>query len=98
MEDPVHHGDETFHVIVLDTEFLLVGPFVDGGVGAVDALIKDHPDIPVERRLVRKVPYRYRDGGIMGLRPFPVPALRFGPVSDLQRFHLVTPEESNGRR
>lgn len=97
MEDELHHGDETFHLILLDDEFLVVGPFVDGGLGAIEALIGACPQIPVERRLVRKVPYRFREPGLLGLRLFPVPGLRFGPASDLERFHLVIPEDVHGR-
>lgn len=97
MEDEIHHGDETFHLLLLDGEFLLVGPFVDGGLGAIEALLEACPQIPVERCLVRKVPYRFREPGLLGLRLFPVPGLRFGPISDLEQFHLVIPEDPHGR-
>lgn len=88
MEDEIHHGDETFHIIEFEEKFLLIGPFVEGGQGAVEALIKDNPGVPVEQRLVRSVPYRYRESAFLGLRLFPVPGLCFGPISDLRRFDL----------
>lgn len=93
MEDEVHHGDESFHLLQLGDEFLLIGPFVDGGTGAIEALIAACPQIPVERRLVRTVPYRFREPGLLGLRLFPVPGLHFGPASAIERFHLAKPEE-----
>ena len=96
MEDELRHGDELFHILLLEQEFLLVGPFVKGGLGAVEALLKDRPRIPVEDRLVRTVPYRYRERGMWGLRAFPIPGLRFGSLPDLERFHLIHPEAVDG--
>ena len=87
----------SFHLLLLGSEFLLVGPFVDGGLGAIEALVEACPRIPVERRLVRTVPYRFREPGLLGLRLFPVPGLRFGLISDLNQFHLLIPEDHHGR-
>ena len=104
MADEVHHGDEGFHILILadtvpdDTvpddsapgdAFLLIGPFVAGGLGAVEALTAAHPEIPVTPARVRTVPYGFRERGCLGLRPFPVPGLRTGSRADLRRFHLT---------
>ena len=87
MEDEIHHGEESFHILVVDERFVLIGPFVAGALGAIEALIRAHPEIPVTRRLVRTVPYHYREAGFLGLRLFPVPGLKDRPISDLARFH-----------
>ena len=108
MEDEVHHGDEGFHILILantapdDTSprdttpgdaFLLIGPFVAGGLGAIEALTAAHPEIPVTPVQVRTVPYGFREPGLLGLRLFPVPGLRTGSRADLKRFHLVPVED-----
>lgn len=96
MEDEIHHGDESFHILFLDHEFLLVGPFVHGGTGAIESLISDYPHIPVKQCFVRKIPYHYRQKGRLGLGLFPIPGLSFGPVDDLQNFNIVLSENSHG--
>lgn len=95
MEDDVHHGPECFHILILDDEFILIGPFVAGALGAINALIHARTTIPVTRHRVRTVPYRFRDPGLLGLRLFPVPGLRAGPRSDLDRFHIVPEEDTD---
>ncbi len=89
MQDEIHHGDESFHILHLGDEFLLVGPFVGGGIGAIDALILNCPCIPVTRCLAGSIPYRFRQKGLLGIRFFPIPGLFFGPISDLKYFHLI---------
>ena len=93
MEDEVHHGDECFHILILDDTFLLIGPFVAGALGAIEALTTANPDIPVTRQRVRTVPFGFREPGFLGLRLFPVPGLRTGSRADLKRFHLVPVED-----
>jgi hypothetical protein len=98
MEDEAHQGDEPFHLLILETEFLLVGPFVPGGLGAVEALMAERPDVPVEHWLVRHVPHRFRERSRLGLRLFPVSGLRFGHLSELAHFRLQPLEESHAPR
>ena len=38
MEDEIHHGEESFHILVVDERFVLIGPFVAGALGAIEAL------------------------------------------------------------
>ena len=76
--------------------FLLIGPFVADGLGAIEALTAAHPEIPVTPVRVRTVPYGFREPGFLGLRLFPVPGLRTGSRADLKRFHLVPVEAPNG--
>ena len=76
-----------------DDAFLLIGPFVAGGLGAIEALTAAHPEIPVTPVRVRTVPYGFREPGLLGLRLFPVPGLRTGSRADLKRFHLVPVED-----
>lgn len=89
MEDEVHHGDEQFHIVLLGDEFALLGPFVQGAQGAIDRLIAEHPDIAIQHRWVGRVPYRYREPGVLGLRLFPVPGLQTGQRGDLARFNMT---------
>ncbi len=89
MADEIHHGEETFHILVLGSEFLLIGPFVEGDLSAIEALISDNPQIPVSSRAVQSIPLRYRKPSLLGLKLFPIAGLGFGPVSDLERFHMI---------
>ena len=111
MADEIHHGDEGFHILILadtvpdgiapndafpDNAFLLIGPFVAGGLGALKALTAAHPEIPVTPVRVRTVPYGFREPGFMGLRLFPVPGLRVGSRAVLKRFRLRTVSPERG--
>lgn len=93
MADEIHHGGEDFHILIFDEMFLLIGPFVAGALGAIEALTHAHPDIPVTRYRMGTVPYGFRERGFLGLRWFPVPALRSGSRDDLKRFHLSRVED-----
>lgn len=88
MADPVAHGDEAFHIVLTRTEFFLLGPFLDGGLGAIDALKAVRPEIPVASRFVGRVPFRYRQRG--WLRLFPIPGAGKGPIGDLTGFGLTS--------
>lgn len=68
---------------------LLVGPFVAGALGALEAFRRDFAAIPTERRLVRAMPRRFREAGLLGLRPFPVAGLVLAPRSDLDALEFV---------
>lgn len=89
MEDEIHHGVELFHILIMATSFILIGPFVDGADGAIDEMTEGDARIGVERYTVRKIPYRFREPGFLGLRLFPVPGLYAGTIDDLKRFHLT---------
>ena len=72
MADPVHHGDETFHVLHQRADFWLFGPMLEGALGAVDALLKAHPEIPRSRAVIERVPWKMRERGAIGLRLWPI--------------------------
>lgn len=93
MEDEIHHGDEQFHIVLLADEFALLGPFVGGALGAIDQLVAEHPDITLQHRRVGRVPYRYREPGLLGLRLFPIAGLYAGPRAELARFALEPVED-----
>ena len=93
MADEVHHGDEDFHILILDDTILLIGPFVAGALGAIEALTRAHPGIPVTRYRMGTVPYGFRERGFLGLRWFPVPGVRSGSRDDLKRFRLSRVED-----
>jgi len=95
MADPLAHGEETFHFLLSPERFVLIGPFVSGGLAAMAAVREACPDIPCEDRYVGRVPYRYREPGWFGLRLFPVPGLRTGPLQDLDLFELSETGEKN---
>lgn len=91
MEDPVHHGDEAFHIIHGSQRFWLVGPFIDGALGAINRLCAAHPDIPRRRVLIRSLPMKLRAPGLLGLRLFPIAGLGEFPLADLP---TIIPMES----
>ena len=92
MADPVHHGDERFHILKLSDSFWLLGPLVDGALGAMDALVADNPHIPIVPGSVQRLPWRMRERGPLGLRLFPIAGLGRFPLSDL-RCLAVTGDE-----
>ena len=75
MADQVHHGDETFHLIRLADAFWLIGPMVEGGLGAVTTLLKDHPEIATTRSTVERIPWKMRAPGMLGLKLWPIAGL-----------------------
>lgn len=94
MADPINHGEEGFHVLLTADAMLLVGPFVAGALGALEAFRNDFAAIPTERRLVRVVPWRFREAGFLGL--FPVAGLVLAPRSDLAALEFLTEGPAGG--
>ena len=96
MEDALHHGDEAFHILLLQHELIVIGPFVRNALGAVEALIQSSPQTPHHQSTVRAIPWRYRQAGFFGLRLFPVPGLVAGPIEDLDKFNLTELDAHHG--
>lgn len=96
MADPISHGEEDFHILLTADAMLLVGPFVAGALGALEAFRRDFAAIPSERRLVRTIPWRFREAGFLGLRPFPVAGLVLAPRPDLAAFEFLTEGPTDG--
>lgn len=95
MADAIHHGEEQFHVVLTNRDFILLGPFVPGALGAVEALHRASPGIAVEDRTVGRIPFRYRDRGWLGLRLFPVAGLKTGKLRDLSEFQMASTGDDN---
>lgn len=88
MADPVHHGDETFHLLRLRDDFWLLGPMVDGALGAVDGLLKARPGITLTQAAIGRVPWKMRQPGTFGLRLWPIAGLGRFSNAELQRLHI----------
>ncbi|KYO52096.1 hypothetical protein PJ900_09585 [Tistrella mobilis] len=93
LEDPIHQGDERFHIIhgrrrQGQGRFWLIGPFVPGGLAAVAALTAAHPELPRRDVVVRGLPWKLRDPGWLGLRLMPVAGLGEFPERDLPTIML----------
>ena len=87
MADPIAHGEEEFHIVVTADEILIVGPFVAGGLEAVDALTRDRPEIARRRRHLFNIPLRFREPGLSRL--FPVAGLHVAPRAALADLPFV---------
>ena len=94
MEDQIHHGDEAFHILHGSQRFWLVGPFIDGALGAINRFCTAHPDIPRRRVLIRSLPWKLRAPGLLGLRLFPIAGLGEFPLADLPT--IVPMEDPSG--
>ncbi|MEM9223921.1 MAG: hypothetical protein AAGB11_16190 [Pseudomonadota bacterium] len=90
---PLDGGDEPFHILLLADGLVVVGPFVSGGVGAIDALRQAYPHITWTQQTVENIPYRFRAPGVFGLRLFPEPGLCFAAKEELAAFRFVKPRE-----
>lgn len=95
MADPISHGEEAFHVLLTEDAMLLVGPFVAGALGAIEGFRSDFAAIPTERRLVRTMPWRFREAGFLRLRPFPVADLVLAPRSDLAALEFLAQDRAD---
>ena len=93
MADPALQGYERFHIVRLSDHFWLLGPFVDGALGAVEELLRKHPDIPVVLGVVQRLPWRMRKRGVFCLRLFPTAGLGRFPLSDLPRLSITGDEK-----
>lgn len=83
MEDPIHQGDEAFHILHGAQNFWLIGPFIPGALAALHDLSVAHPQIPHVEVLVRSLPRKLRAPGMLGLRLFPIAGFGAFPLTDL---------------
>ena len=81
--------EDPFHIVQIDDEIVVIGPFVCGGLGALEKLAADWPEISRRSRLTANVPYRFRARAILGLRLFPVAGLAIAPLSALAAFDFL---------
>src|SRR6185312_8749284 len=65
MSDPLYQDDEMFHVLRLADHFWVLGPMVDGALGAVNALLEDHSEIAVRSSVVHRLPWKMRRRGVL---------------------------------
>lgn len=90
--DPLYGGmlndDEEFQIFVEKERFWLFGPFVDGMLGALEELKRAHPEIPCRRAFVRRMPWKLREPGILGLRLFPIAGFGVFPLKDLSSMEM----------
>jgi hypothetical protein len=96
MSDPLYQDDEMFHLLRLADHFWMLGPLVDGALGAVNALLKAHPEIAVRSSVVQRVPWRMRRRGALGLRLWPIAGFGRFPNADLELLGIK--ELGDGRR
>lgn len=89
MEDIVYQGDEEFHILYCQQSFWLIGPFIDGGLWAIDQLCADNPQIPQRRTLIEYLARKLREPGLLGLRLFPIAGLGEFPSSDLPPMSVI---------
>lgn len=95
MEDPIHQGDEAFHILHGAQTFWLIGPFIPGALAALNDLCAAHPQIPQTEVLVRSLPRKLRTPGMLGLRLFPVAGLGAFPLTDLPALvHKESPHDA----
>lgn len=92
MEDVIHHGDEEFHIVHCQHSFWLIGPFVDGALGAIEQLCSANPQIPLRRAVVESLPRKLRDPGLLRLRLFPIAGLGEFALSELPPLKIL-PED-----
>lgn len=88
MADPIHHGEESFHVLCLTSEFWLFGPAVTGALGAVQAMLKENPGMRLTDATVGRVPWTMRQRGTFGLRLWPVAGFGRFPNAELDKLHM----------
>jgi hypothetical protein len=81
--------EDPFHIVQTDDEIVVIGPFVRGGLGALENLAADWPQISRRSCLTANVPYRFRARGFLGLRLFPVAGLAVAPLSALAAFDFI---------
>ncbi|MCV0394039.1 MAG: hypothetical protein K5872_19025 [Rhizobiaceae bacterium] len=93
MADPINHGEEPFHIVTTADEIVVAGPFVDGALGAVEALSRQRPGIRRGHRLVRNIPYRFREPGFLRLRLFPIAGLVVAPRAALSAFEFASEDK-----
>ena len=96
MSDPLYQDDEVFHLLRFADHFWLFGPMVDGALGAVNALLKAHPEIAVRSSVVERMPWRMRRRGALGLRLWPIAGFGRFPNADLKPLGIR--ELGDGRR
>jgi len=96
MSDPLCLDDEVFHLLRFAEHFWLLGPMVDGALGAVNALLKAHPEIAVRSSVVERMPWRMRRRGVLGLRLWPIAGFGRFPNADLKLLGIK--ELGDGRR
>ena len=89
MDDTLHHGEETFHIVLLDDYFWLIGPFVNAAIGAFDALRVAHPGLHTKNVRIGSMPWRLRKKGWLGLRPFPVAGFTRQSLSSMPDYRVV---------
>ena len=93
MADPVQHGDEEFHIVRFDSRFALIGPFVEGGLGAIGRLRAARPDLALTRGWIACLPWSFRESGRFGLRLFPIAGLVVRGQDELARLGLTIGED-----
>jgi len=96
MADPLYQDDEIFHLLQLADHFWMLGPMVDGALGAVNTLLKAHPEIAVSSSVVQRMPWRMRQRGALGLRLWPIAGFGRFPNADLEPLGIK--ELGDGRR
>ncbi|QUL38970.1 hypothetical protein [Erythrobacter sp. JK5] len=97
LEDSLHQGEEEFHIVITDDEFILIGPFVEGADGAIAAMLEHSPAIPVEHRNIGRMPFRFRTSGLFGLRLFPIAGLKTGKLAELDDLMVSRRERHDGQ-
>ncbi len=89
MADPIHHGDETFHIVRGASRFWLLGHNLYSGGAVVERLQTEHPEIPCCDMAVFNLSWRLRGAPILGIRFFPIPGVGEFPLKALPRMEAV---------
>lgn len=87
MSDAFAHGDEEFHILVLEGRALMLGSFLKGALGAIKTLSETNSAIPVSEYHAGKVPYFAREPGFLGNKLFPIPGTILFPIEKLEDFN-----------
>lgn len=88
LADPIMQGDEEFHIIHFTDYFWLIGPFVAGGLKAIDDLLKARPTTRERTVTVNRLPWGFRKPGWLGLRLYSTPGFVKMPMSRLNELRI----------
>lgn len=88
MVDEFNHGDEEFHILIHRNGAILLGSFLNGALGAIDALMAQYPAIPVHEYQVGRVPFFARESGLFGKSLFPIPGTVMTSLERLDEFDM----------
>ena len=90
MADQVNYPDETFFLLYMEEVFWLLAPSVDGAIEAISALRSDFPSLKYRQAIVESLPRKLRAPGLLGLKLWPIPALRSFHRRELSSLSLRT--------